>query len=127
MRADWPVVAFVGVAVLSWFGCGGSGVCDKAEQASQHLANAMSTCPAFGGSGDGGVPVFTISYNKAACQNALSKCSAADQQALSKTFDCFSNMSRCTPGQENQFIGGVIACGMMAGDVSQACQAGYAQ
>ncbi len=120
-------VTLFAVAAFSSLGCGGSSVCDKADQASRNLTNALAGCPSFSGGGDGGFPVFTISYSKAACQNALSNCTAADQQALSKGFDCLSNVNRCVPGQENQFLASFLTCFISIGDISRACQTAFAQ
>src|SRR5215472_12621959 len=117
MRFQKIAVTLCSLPAIFWLGCGGSTVCDKADQASRNLINAAAGCPLFGG-GDGGVPVFTVSYNKTACQNALSSCSAADQQSLSKAFDCLSGLNRCVPGQENQFLLSASACVIQASGIS---------
>jgi hypothetical protein len=101
--------------------CGSTGVCDKADQAARNLANAAAGCPQLSGA-DGGSSLSVSVSSKAACQAALSSCSSSDQDALSKVFDCISGMARCTPGQENQFIGQLLACAFTAGNISQQCQ-----
>ena len=121
MRLKGIAVTVFSVTAMSWLGCGGSGVCDKADQASRNLPNAFASCPYFGG-GDGGVPIYSVSVNKTACQNALNSCSAADQQALSKAFDCLAGLNHCVPGQEQQFLASFAACALMASSVSSACQ-----
>ncbi len=124
MRAQKAATLIVSLGIFSGLGCGSDGVCDKADQASRNLANAAAGC----GSGDGGVSTISISgstYSKAACQNALTMCSAADQQALSSVFDCFAKVNRCVPGQENQFLGSAFACVLTAGNISQACSTAF--
>jgi len=126
MRIKGIAVTLFSLTAMSWLGCGGSGVCDKADQATRNLANAITGCPYFGG-GDGGVPIYNISINKTACQNALNNCSAADQQALSKAFDCISGVNRCVAGQESQFLASLVPCYLDIANISQACQVAMAQ
>src|SRR5260370_39080001 len=125
MRGQKVARLIVSLGILSGLGCGGDSVCDKADQASRNLANAAAGC---GSSDGGGVSTISISgstYSKAACQNALTMCSAADQQALSSVFDCFAKVNRCVPGQENQFLGSAFACVLTAGNISQACSTAF--
>jgi len=125
MRAQRVATLIVSLGIFSGLGCGGDSVCDKADQASRNLANAAAGC---GSSDGGGVSTISISgstYSKAACQNALTMCSAADQQALSSVFDCFAKVNRCVPGQENQFLGSAFACVLTAGNISQACSTAF--
>ena len=120
MRVQTATTLIVSLGIFSGLGCGGDSVCDKADQASRNLATAAASC----GGGDGGVSTISISsgtYNKAACQNALTMCSAADQQAMSSVFDCFAKVNRCVPGQESQFIGSAYACVLTAGTISSTC------
>lgn len=127
MRAHKSVTLIVSIVVASGLGCGGD-ICDKADQASRNLANAAASCPSYSAGMDGGVSTFAFSsnYSKATCQNALRMCSAADQQALSNTFDCFSKVNQCVPGRENQFLGSVLSCVFTASSVSQACGTAFA-
>jgi hypothetical protein len=127
MRLKGIAVTVFSVTAMSWLGCGGSGVCDKVDQASRNLANAIAGCPAYFGGSDGGVPVFNVSVNKTACQNALNNCSAADQQALSKGFDCLSGVSRCVPGQETVFLTSLVPCYLDMANISNACRVAFAQ
>jgi hypothetical protein len=125
MHIKRAAVVLFSISAFSWLGCGGNGPCDKADQASQNLANAAASCPSFGGGGDGGTQVFSSLYSKAICQSALSSCTAADQQTLSNAFDCLGKVNRCVPGQEPQFLGSVFVCLMPAANLSQACQTAF--
>jgi hypothetical protein len=126
MQLKRIAVTLFSVTAISWLGCGGNSVCDKADQAARNLSNAIAACPLFGG-GDAGVPIYNVSVNQTACHNALNNCSAADQQALSKAFDCLSGVSRCVPGQENQFLVSLVPCYLDMANISQACQRAMAQ
>jgi hypothetical protein len=124
MKASKAVALLFLVGLLCWSGCGSDSVCDKADQAGRNLVSAVSSCPAFGGGGDGGVSV-TGTYNKAACQNALSSCSPADQQVLSNMFDCLSKVGHCVPGSEIQFLGSLALCAPNTNSISQACRTAF--
>jgi len=125
MRVQRVVVTLCSLPAVFWLGCGSGNICDKADQASRSLTYAAASCPSLSGGGDGGIPVFTTSYNKTACQNALSSCNAADQQALSRAFDCLTGLNRCVPGQEFQFLESAAACLFPASGISQACQTAW--
>ena len=128
MYAQKAAVLIVSLGIFSGLGCGADSVCDKADQASRNLTNAAAGCPSFSGGSDGGFSTISISnttYSKATCQSALKMCTAADQQTLSSAFDCFAKVNRCVPGQENQFIGSVLACLFTAGNISSACQTAF--
>jgi len=112
-----PLTSFISPAgaLLLWScGGGGSSICDKAVQANATLTAAASSCPLLTNTGGG-------SYSKASCEIAVIHCSSSVQQSMSSTFDCISKISRCTPGQEGQFIGAILSCALSAGNISQAC------
>lgn len=107
-------ISFAGALLLWSCGGGGSSLCDKAVQTSASLNAAASSCPLLTNTGGG-------TYSKASCETAVTHCTSSDQQAMSSTFDCIGKISRCTPGQEFQFIGAVLSCALSAGNISQAC------
>lgn len=102
-------------ALLLW-SCGGGSpsICDKAVQTNASLNAAASSCPLLTNTGGG-------TYSKASCETAVTHCSSSDQQSMSSAFDCIGKISRCTPGQEFQFIGALLSCALSAGNISQAC------
>lgn len=124
MRIQKAAILLFSLGLFSWLGCGGDSICDKADQASRNLTNAVAGCSSLSGGGDGGT-VAISPYSKATCQNALSRCSATDQQNLSNAFDCLAKVNRCVPGQEIQFLGSVLDCIRSAANISQACQTAY--
>jgi hypothetical protein len=124
MSVQRAAILLFSLGIFSSLGCGGDSICDKADQANRNITNAAASCPSLSGGGDGGVAVITTT-TKPTCQSALSKCSAAEQQALSSAFDCLAKVNRCVPGQENQFFGSVLACVLTAGNISPACQTAF--
>src|SRR6516164_6774206 len=124
MNPSKTAVLLFSISLLCWSGCGSDGVCDKAATATQNLLNAVSSCPAFTGGGDGGTTLI-VAYNKAACQNNLASCSSSDQQALSNVFDCLSKVGHCVPGAEIQFVGLLALCYPPTNSISQACRTAF--
>ena len=121
MRIQKAGILLFSLGLFSWLGCGGDNLCDKADHASQNLANAIAGCSSLSSGG----PVAITPYSKATCENALSHCSGSDRETLSNAFDCLAKVNRCVPGQEFQFLGSVLDCLRSTANISQACQMAY--
>ena len=104
MSVQRAAILLFSLGIFSSLGCGGDSICDKADQANRNITNVAASCPSLSGGGDGGVAVMTTT-SKATCQSALSKCSAADQQALSNAFDCLAKVNRCADQESPRALG----------------------
>jgi len=111
------------LGVASWSACSG-GLCEKADQASQHLTMAISSCPLLSSGSDGGTNLVSV-FSRASCQNALNSCSANDQQTVSNGYDCISKLNSCVPGQELQSAYAYLLCLQGASSLSDTCRRAF--
>jgi hypothetical protein len=100
-------------ALLALAACGGS-PCSHIASASAGLQSKASGCS--------GVTLTTQS--SATCEANISKCSAADQDAIDRAATCMDGVGQCVAGQELTWAGQLAQC---APQVSAACQAALGQ
>lgn len=107
-KSKWLLAVTMAVSVLT--GCKGS-LCEQIADESTALVEKAKPCDNT---------ITAGNFNKSTCEANISACTAADEKVLEQQADCVDKIKACVKGQEQVFVGALLACS--GGTISQGCQ-----
>ncbi len=104
-------------ALVFGTGCGSSDedLCEDFYSGLQKVAKKGEAC------GSDPTPDSDKKAAVAQCKKAISNCSDKDKEIIESSIECLDKVKACTPGNESQYFGQMLACAFQVAAVSDKC------